>query len=127
MFNRAIAFLLLLALMSANLSGLFIFAEFKINQKYIAATLCDNRNKPELQCNGKCYLMKKMKDALEKEKKQEQANQKKGAQDFCILTGPVTMAFANSAVTKIEPAYLPLDLPCVSFDVLHPPPSGKLS
>ena len=127
MINRAIALLLLLALMSANLSGLFIFAEFKINQKYIAATLCDNRNKPELQCNGKCYLMKKMKDALEKEKKQEQANQKKGVQDFCILTGSVSILFAIPKAPKLEPSYLPLDLPRVSFEVLHPPPSGKLS
>ena len=127
MINRAIALLLLLALMSANLSGLFIFAEFKINQKYIAATLCDNRNNPELGCNGKCYLMKKMKDALEKEKKQEQSNQKKGVQDFCTLTSLVTVAFANPIAPELEPAYLPLKLPRVSFDVLHPPPSGKLS
>ncbi|RZK83027.1 MAG: hypothetical protein EOO92_00635 [Pedobacter sp.] len=123
MINRIIAIFLLLALVSANLSGLFIFAEFKINQKYIAATLCDNRSKPELQCNGKCYLMKKMKDALEKEKKQEQANQKKGTQEFCVLNSSVVLSIVTSPLPKEEPAYLQANLPNISFDILHPPPA----
>jgi hypothetical protein len=33
-----------------------VFIEFKINQKFIAETLCKNKDKPELKCEGKCYL-----------------------------------------------------------------------
>ncbi|WP_247041056.1 hypothetical protein [Allomuricauda sp. F6463D] len=33
---------------------------FAVNQDYIANFLCINSDKPELECNGKCYLMKKL-------------------------------------------------------------------
>ncbi len=37
-----------------------ITANFLINQDFIAANLCENRDKPELHCNGKCVLMQKL-------------------------------------------------------------------
>ena len=30
--------------------------EYNLNKEYIVSVLCENRNKPELACNGKCYL-----------------------------------------------------------------------
>jgi hypothetical protein len=42
-----------------------------MNQKYIAETLCINRSRPWMHCNGKCYFMKKIHQAEENEKKQE--------------------------------------------------------
>lgn len=44
-------------------------AEFIINQDYIAEFLCINTDKPELACNGKCYLMQ-MLEEQENEKRQ---------------------------------------------------------
>lgn len=43
----------------------FIFY-WKINQKYIAERLCENRDKPEMHCKGKCYLVKHLKKTEEK-------------------------------------------------------------
>jgi hypothetical protein len=37
-----------------------IWASFKVNQEFIAKTLCINRDKPEMQCKGKCHLTKKI-------------------------------------------------------------------
>ena len=34
--------------------------EYNANKEYIVSVLCENRNKPELACNGKCYLNKKI-------------------------------------------------------------------
>ena len=34
--------------------------DFIVNQDLIAATQCENRDKPELHCNGKCVLMQKL-------------------------------------------------------------------
>jgi hypothetical protein len=76
MLTRAIAILLLFSSLSVNLSGLFVFAGFEMNEDYIAKELCVNKNKPELQCNGKCYLMNKLKQAQDKEQKQEHQFQK---------------------------------------------------
>lgn len=43
-------------------------AEYVINYEYISTKLCVNKEKPKLQCNGKCQLMKKLAAASESEK-----------------------------------------------------------
>ncbi|WP_294276678.1 hypothetical protein [uncultured Chryseobacterium sp.] len=35
-------------------------AEYAVNYTYIAEVLCINKAKPELHCNGKCYLSKEL-------------------------------------------------------------------
>lgn len=37
--------------------------EYNLNKEYIASVLCENRDKPQLACNGKCYLDKKIKES----------------------------------------------------------------
>ena len=39
--------------------------EYNLNKEYIASVLCENRDKPQLACNGKCYLDKKIKESKE--------------------------------------------------------------
>lgn len=34
--------------------------EYAVNYDYIKDVLCINKNKPELHCNGKCYLSKEL-------------------------------------------------------------------
>jgi len=76
MLTRAVAILLLFCSIAVNLSGLFVFAGFEMNRGYIVKELCINRDKPQLHCNGNCYLMRKLKQAQEKEQKQEHQFQK---------------------------------------------------
>ncbi|MGE8552456.1 MAG: hypothetical protein ACN6OB_00815 [Chryseobacterium jejuense] len=35
-------------------------AEYAVNYNYIVNTLCVNKSKPELHCNGKCHLKKEL-------------------------------------------------------------------
>jgi hypothetical protein len=35
--------------------------EYYANYDYIASVLCENRDRPYLECNGKCYLEKQLK------------------------------------------------------------------
>jgi hypothetical protein len=70
MLKRGLAILLLFALISTNFSQLLVYAGFSANQKYIVAKLCENKNRPWMHCNGKCYLMKKIRQARENEQKQ---------------------------------------------------------
>lgn len=77
--------MLLLSLLLVNFANAFVFAGFEMNQKYIAAELCVNKDKPQLHCNGKCYLMKKLKQAEDKEQKQERQSQKVQIQDALIV------------------------------------------
>lgn len=34
--------------------------EYAVNYDYISQALCINKNKPDLHCNGKCYLSKEL-------------------------------------------------------------------
>ena len=36
------------------------YVEYVINQDYIAEFLCINKDKPKLECNGKCQLVKEL-------------------------------------------------------------------
>ena len=36
------------------------YVEYILNQDYIAEFLCINKDKPKLQCNGKCHLAKQI-------------------------------------------------------------------
>jgi len=33
---------------------------YEANQDYVAAELCENKEKPQLHCNGKCFLKKQL-------------------------------------------------------------------
>src|SRR5690606_1431351 len=46
-----------------------ITAAFYLNQRYIAANLCENTGRPDLHCNGTCQLKKALKKAAEKEER----------------------------------------------------------
>ncbi len=43
-------------------SRFILFLAFKINQTEIIQKLCKNQSKPELKCNGKCYLKDKIRE-----------------------------------------------------------------
>ncbi len=34
--------------------------DYALNYEYISTELCENTNKPELECNGKCHLVKEL-------------------------------------------------------------------
>lgn len=51
-----------------------IYLDFELRRDYIASTLCENRLKPKLQCNGKCYLAKRIAAAQKEQEKQTEQN-----------------------------------------------------
>jgi hypothetical protein len=121
MIRRLIAFTLLLALLSSILSKLFVYAEFKSNQAYIAATLCENRDRPALNCQGKCYLMKKLKEAEDKEKKQENQAQKKASVDLFFVNEPVAPVLVMTVPAKKKPSIQKFSLPEFNREITQPP------
>lgn len=50
------------------LKPIFPVVEYVVNYEYITKTLCVNKAKPKMQCNGKCHLMKELAKAAESEK-----------------------------------------------------------
>ncbi|MEO6685096.1 MAG: hypothetical protein ABIN24_03995 [Dyadobacter sp.] len=80
-------------------------AYFHVNRTYIAKVLCENRNRPALLCNGKCYLAKLLKKQQEKKDKEttERVENTPLAQLFCV---PVfSFTFAEKLFVRKKPVY----------------------
>ncbi|MBB5634928.1 hypothetical protein HDF26_002396 [Pedobacter cryoconitis] len=103
MLTRFTAILLLMCSVSVSLSGLFVFAGFEMNEGYIAKELCVNKDKPQLHCNGKCYLMKKLKQAEEKEQKQDHQFQKIQLQEPVVYAPFEFKQYAVNAISLRVP------------------------
>lgn len=63
--KKTVAILLLACLLCQCSVQLGILAWYNLNRSYVAAVLCENKSKPELNCCGKCYLRKQMKKTEE--------------------------------------------------------------
>jgi hypothetical protein len=120
MLHRLTAYLLIVSLVSANFSRFFVYAGFELNKDYIATKLCENRNKPQLHCNGKCYFMKKIKQAEEKQNTDDRQAQKNLFQE-ANFNQPVTVKFYSVllSVTKV-PNYR-IQLPQQVASIFQPP------
>lgn len=66
-FNSFAGCILAATIVLQSLSLLYVQCEFNINQAYIAKVLCVNRDKPQLHCDGKCYLKKEIDRSAEKD------------------------------------------------------------
>jgi hypothetical protein len=49
-------------------------ADYALNKEFIAKVLCVNRSQPQMHCNGKCYLKKKLKE--QENNNQDKSNHK---------------------------------------------------
>ncbi len=104
MFKRPVIFLLLICMLIANFSKLFVYAGYEMNQKYIATTLCQNRAKPWLHCNGKCFLIKRIQQAEQKERAEERSAAKNLFQD-AIPHQTAGIKFSNMLLGVIYTPY----------------------
>ncbi len=83
--------------------------EYVLNQDYIAEFLCINKDKPELQCNGKCHLVKE----IEKQKDQKplsalsvnMENYPIGFVEFMSLEKPIGLYQSNSPLFSYHTLY----------------------
>lgn len=60
MFKKLFAIIVFSAVLLQAFSTVMIVAAFYANREYIANNLCENRDKPKMQCKGKCSLNKQL-------------------------------------------------------------------
>ncbi len=122
MLLKPVSILLLFSLMTINFSNLFVYAGFELNKKYIAQEFCENKVKPELHCEGKCYLMKKLKQAEEKEQKQEHQSQTTHFQEALVV---IPMVFKQYALAEVK-LHIPssMGIPQNIENSIFQPPQG---
>ncbi|MVM38664.1 hypothetical protein GO730_15800 [Spirosoma sp. HMF3257] len=66
----ALVYILLIATLLPAVSQWGTIAYYHANKDYIARVLCENRDKPQLHCDGKCYLAKQLKAQQERQNKE---------------------------------------------------------
>lgn len=100
------AWFLIFTVFAANFSWLLVYAGFKINQQYIAATLCENRNKPDLHCNGQCYLRKQLRQTEERQQHQSTKGMITKVEVVFDINAAIVPAYVPAASAgKIYPVY----------------------
>lgn len=85
--------------------GYIVIGAFYANKDYIAKYLCENRDKPQLHCNGNCVLMKKIRKAQEKEKQNPSVKLK--AEVYDIVDSNALFSFTP---ISIEITILPIPI-----------------
>ena len=86
-----LSILLISILMSKTVYSIFWQTVFIINQKEIAELECVNKDRPEMNCNGNCYLAKQLKKA-DQELTQKKSKNQRSLENFKQLEGSVFIA-----------------------------------
>lgn len=120
MFNKVLAYLLVLLTLSSGYTRLYIYAVYELNKNYITNVLCENKASPQLKCEGKCYLKKKIKQAEKSEQKSGQGTSKQFFSDVFLITD-----FRFKSYIRQTAAYLPANtrfyFALSANGIFHPP------
>ena len=103
--KKMLLYFLTLSLLVQAGWGYIVIGAFYANKDYITKYLCENRDKPQLHCNGNCVLMKKIRKAQEKEK--ENPSVKLKAEVYDIVDSNTLFSFTP---TSIEITVLPIPI-----------------
>jgi hypothetical protein len=99
--------------------------EYIINYDYITKVLCINKAQPNLQCNGKCHLMKELAKASENEKPissdKKIAFHENEVLFFQIIEQVQIAPIFYNATQNVNSNYSNLYFLSVSSSVFHPP------
>lgn len=126
--RQSIAVLLIFSLCYQTFYNLGVTAYWVANRAYIAENLCENRDKPQMKCNGKCYLKKKMIDAPQPVQKSAPAppQLKKGIEPAVLENAPLTFVsvVGDAQVSILIPASSRRYFVFRIDDIFHPPQPG---
>ncbi len=120
MIHKFLSMLLIFVTLSTGFTKLFIYANYELNKDYIAKTLCINKAKPMLHCNGKCYLTKKLKQAEQEEQKQEKSSSKRFSVEVFLPTTQGFKFFTRQTDEFLPPTPLPYSS-LKMYGIFHPP------
>ncbi len=119
MLKQLTAMIILVALMAQTFNRAAVVASYYTNTAAYAKN-CVNKTRPQLHCNGKCQMMKQLK---EEEKKEQQNNERKPSLDE-VLSSKSFFATVHDFQSTIDRVFFhrnvgyPVDRPTHFF---HPP------
>ena len=119
---KGITTVILLLLFSVQTFSKWMWVlDYNLNQAYIATTLCVNKNKPKLHCNGHCQLSKKM---AEDEPGKEQPGSTPKVQFNSVFAKPdmpTELLQVALVPAQPQPEYQLRLCTAIASSVFHPP------
>jgi hypothetical protein len=100
-----------------------VLAYYQLNKAYIARVLCVNKERPQLRCQGKCFLARQLKAQAERE--QKVPFPAKYSQEIVFYCPTTAFLFDGLSPVKVAPAFTsfyletPYTSPLSGID--HPP------
>ena len=100
-FQKIIAALLLIVFFAQTFDQSFIELDFLANRGTISKIFCVNRDKPQMHCNGRCYLAKQIQKQQDENKQQGNNKKEKFEIQFFFVPAETTIVHFFSASTLI--------------------------
>ncbi len=104
------------------ISNLVVVISFKINQDYIAKTLCEKKEEKENTCNGHCHLKKELKKVSETENDSNLPITYKEKMELVFIQPELTFSFIKFKTPRTSFSfYTESEIPTISHAIFHPP------
>jgi hypothetical protein len=118
--------LVLIVIFAIILKPILPVIDYIVNYEYISTVLCENKDKPELNCCGKCHLKKELAKASEGEKpinsdKKDNSKQEVEVLFFQDIKSLVLEQIYVQNITYINDNYSNLYFRLNGCSVFHPP------
>jgi hypothetical protein len=118
--------LVLIVIFAMILKPILPVIDYVVNYEYISTVLCENKDKPELNCCGKCHLKKELAKASEGEKpinsdKKDNSKQEVEVLFFQDIKSLVLEQIYVQNKTSINDNYSNLYFRLNGCSVFHPP------
>ncbi|MCB9204029.1 MAG: hypothetical protein H6603_03530 [Flavobacteriales bacterium] len=108
--------ILMIGLYGLTLSQAYMpHVNYWMNRDYISSVLCENKDQPELECNGKCHLKKEIQESTDGQEEGKEVSERMMVEflqvaeqiafvpsvqvvteDFCNYCEPLTAGFSSS-------------------------------
>ena len=118
--QKLTALILLIAVAGSTFNKAIALLDYSLNKNFIAATLCENRNKPACCCHGKCYLKKQLQKDETGKNTSTVAKEKIDIVLFCE-NGPQNYFDHSAHPGLLFPGYVLKQYSTSLSSVFHPP------
>lgn len=102
-----------------------LYLDFEIRRDYIVKNLCVNRDRPQMQCEGKCYLAKQLAALEEQEKRQAERDYMSKLLDQVLdyrTSSMIPAQISYRIQTSLSFHYVAPPSACTHVDdIFHPP------
>ena len=124
--KKVAAIVICLCLLMQCMAHYVVTGFYELNKDYIAKNLCENKDKPQMKCCGKCYLRKQLKKVDDNESPSKNAPSKVEKNEVAAFVLPALIPFSlghSEFETRVErtPVFQHLRHSVVPFPIFHPP------